>query len=159
MLDQARQNIGEPGTLAIVAVAVGALVRVVRTKKADELLARLPFTKPIPKHWLPWVALGLGALVIMLDAKLNGGIDTWAQAFNLALEGALAGAFAIAGHETVVRTPGRVKEYRASMRPDTTPEAEKPVEVPDAGAVPVVDDEVPDSEAETKPEAVKPGKS
>lgn len=113
--------------IALIAVVVGALVKTLSTEKVSALLDKLPvsFVNRIPKFALPWVSLALGVALMALDAKLNGGLATWKEALATALQGAIAGGFAIAGHEAVFKAPARIKEHRASSMPPPAPPESK----------------------------------
>ena len=88
----------------LLGVVLGGVVRLVRTKKFNVVLQKLG-VKPVPSWSLPWLSVGLGAAAQVTDAVLSGVAAS--ALLPSALEGVLAGAFAIAGHETLVRTPGR----------------------------------------------------
>src|SRR5690348_10218139 len=104
-------------TMAIIAVFVGGVVRVLKTKKMSDLLDALPFTKSIPKDLLPWLAVLLGVIITTLDGKLNGHIATWQQALEVALAGIFAGGTAVAGHETVAKALGKKKDGAPPVDP------------------------------------------
>lgn len=140
------QHLGSGGALAFVAVLVGALVRLLRTGRANAMLAKFGIG-PIPPHVLPWLALIFGAAAQLLDAYLTGAV-TMQAASLAALDGVLAGALAIAGHEAVVKAPQRRAEAKQADEPKADePKVEEPKVEPspeDAPAVEVVE------ESETK---------
>jgi hypothetical protein len=142
------QHLGSGGALAFVAVLVGALVRLLRTGRANALLAKFGIG-PIPTHVLPWLALIFGSAAQLLDAYLTGAV-TMQSASLAALDGVLAGALAIAGHEAVVKAPQRRAEAKQAAEPkveEPTPKADESKAEPspeDAPAVEVVE------ESETK---------
>lgn len=85
--------------IALIALVVGALVRLVKTDKLDEVLESLGLPA-IPKRALPWISVGLGAALAVLDAKVSGA--SWMQAATAALDGIISGAMASAGHDMLV---------------------------------------------------------
>lgn len=97
------KNATDPTTLATIALLVGAIVRILKTKKVGDLLDAIPLTKKIPKDWLPWIAVLLGVGIAIVDARINGGALTWKDALVTAVAGALAGSGAVAGHETLAK--------------------------------------------------------
>ncbi len=123
------KDVSNPLTLASIAVIVGGLVRVLRTKKVSDLLEAMPFTKSIPKTYLPWVAVLLGMVLALLDARLNAGLP-WKDSLVLALQGIFSGALAVAGHETVAKTIGRVRTGNTTPPPPPTTKTD--VNVPPA---------------------------
>jgi hypothetical protein len=108
-----------PTTLATIAVIVGGVVRLLKTKQFSEILDALPvsWVKAIPKTYLPWLAVVLGVVLTMLDAKLNGGLKTWGEALWVGLAGVLSGSMAIAGHETIAKTVERVRTGKTDPPP------------------------------------------
>ena len=126
------QHLGSGGSLAVLAVLVGFAVRLLRTGQANALLTRLGL-RGVPTHLLPWAALVLGAVGQVLDAYLGGGLDSAKAAGLAALDGVLAGALAIAGHESIVKAPERAR----ALKPADAPQPEKQEEPP-----PVVTDQV-----------------
>lgn len=103
MLDYLK-NVNSPTTLATIAVVVGMMVRVLKTKKVSDLLDSVPaaWIARVPKKYLPWVAVVLGMLITFLDAKFNTKMPT-KDAAILALNGILAGGTAIGGNETIMK--------------------------------------------------------
>lgn len=85
---------------AVAAVVIGAIVRAIKSDGAKIALANLGLP-PVPKRWLPWIALVLGALSAALDARVNG--SEWQQA---AAYGVLAAGAAITGHDLLKGVPG-----------------------------------------------------
>lgn len=100
--DQIQNLLGSGGPLVVFALVIGALIRALKSDKFNILLAALG-RKPIPPHVLPWIALGLGVVSTVLDARLKGGLG-WQEAVIAGINGLLAGGFAVAGHETVAKT-------------------------------------------------------
>lgn len=84
--------------LALVAFAVGLVVRLLKADKMNELLAKFSIP-PIPKPALPWLALLLGFVSLVVEAKIKG--KTWEEAALAGFMGILAGTTAIAGHESL----------------------------------------------------------
>lgn len=82
--------------VAALAALVHLAIRLLRTGAFEVLLAKLG-RKPVPKAWLPWLALALGTAAALLDARLGGA--AWSAAWHPAFEGLLAGALAVAGYE------------------------------------------------------------
>lgn len=102
------KNAQDPFTWMFLAVVVGAVVRILKTKAVNNILDAIPFTKRIPKDALPWVAVGLATAITFLDAKLNTGL-TWRQSAWAAVCGAVfSGGGAVGGHETVAKLVGRI---------------------------------------------------
>lgn len=109
ILDQLK-NVENPFTFVYLALVVGALVRFLKSKKVSDLLDRLPpkWLNAIPKDKLPWLAVGIGAVLAFLDAKLNAKLP-WQQSLLVALAGAvLSGGGAIGGHETIAKLLGSI---------------------------------------------------
>jgi hypothetical protein len=101
----ALKDVRNPSTMLVLALSVGALVRVLKSKKVGDILDAIPlsFVKRIPKAWLPWLSVGIGGALTMLDAKLNAGL-AWGPAMQVALMGAvLSGGAAVGGHETIAK--------------------------------------------------------
>ena len=113
------KDVTNPITLASIAVIVGGVVRVLRTKKVGDLLDAMPFTKRIPAPYLPWLAVALGMVLAFLDAKFNAGLS-WRDALLVSLAGILAGGTAVAGHETIAKTVGRVRTGNTTPPPPPT---------------------------------------
>lgn len=105
-------------SLVVLAVIIGGVVRMLRTQGADALAERIA-GKRVPRWALPWLALVLGVIVSTVDAMFGcatasapfvwGCGTTWKAAFVAAIKGAFAGAFAVAGHETVAKTAERLQ--------------------------------------------------
>ena len=132
----------DPTWTALVALIVGLLVRMLRARKFEEWIELVPWLRPIPKPYVPWIALSIGVVITAADARLNGGLTTWREALVATLQGLFAGGLAIAGHETIIKTPQRVREYRESMRPKPMSVAPPPLVVPPSAPVPKPDDDV-----------------
>lgn len=125
-------NVQNPFTLAFIALMVGGLVRMLRTKTAAQLLEAIPVSwiKPLntqERKWiLPWIAMALSVLIVFADAKINGGA-TWQQAGTLALLGLLSGGLAVGGHETIAKLVGSyVYPPKGSLPPPTAPSHDGP---------------------------------
>jgi hypothetical protein len=86
--------------IALAAVVIGALVRAIKSDGAKIALANLGLP-PIPTRVLPWIALVLGAVSGMLDAKLGG--KSWEEAVAT---GVVSAASAVFGHELLSGVPG-----------------------------------------------------
>lgn len=101
------KNPTSPATLAAIALVVGAIVRVLKGKRISDLLDALPVSwiNRIPRKVLPWLAVVLGMVIALLNAKLNEGAS-WKDAIYAGLAGVLAGSTAVAGHETVAKLIG-----------------------------------------------------
>lgn len=88
------------GWVALAAFLVGAVVRLLKTDGMKIALAYLGLP-PIPSRALPWLALVLGGVAAVLDARVAGASwDAAAQA------GVLAAALAVFGHELGSGVPG-----------------------------------------------------
>lgn len=96
------QTLGTEGFTVLIALIVGALVRLVRTDKFAAFLEAAPVFKPVPKKALPWIALILGVLILVVDGAVNGHLGK-AAILKTAVDGLFAGALAIAGHETLAK--------------------------------------------------------
>lgn len=95
------ESIPQPiGWIALAAFVIGLLVRGIKSDVMSIALAKLGLP-PIPSRALPWLALGLGALAAVLDAKVAG--STWEGA---AQSGITATALAVLGHELGSGVPG-----------------------------------------------------
>lgn len=101
-------NIQNPFTLAFIALIVGGIVRILKTKKVGDWLDALPvgFVNRIPKRALPWLATGLGVVIAYLDLVLNAHLG-WKAAIVPSFAGVLAGAAAVGGHETLAKFLGQ----------------------------------------------------
>jgi len=109
----------DPATLAMIALFVGGIVRLMKGKRASAILDAFPaaWVKAIPARALPWIAVALGVVVTAVDARLNGGLTSWREAIFVAISGVLAGGTAVAGHETVAK----LAKKKAPPTPPTTP--------------------------------------
>jgi hypothetical protein len=92
------QTLTPGGWIALVAFAVGFLVRLVKAEKLNDWLVSLGFPA-VPKKALPWVAMALGGLAMGAEA-LKAGLPL-RDAALAAGWGLASGAFAIAGNETL----------------------------------------------------------
>lgn len=101
------------GGLVLLGVVLGGVVRLLRTEKFNDVLKKFGL-KPVPSWSLPWLSVGLGAAAQVTEAVVGGG--ALSAALPAAVDGVLAGALAIAGHETIARTPAR----RAAAKPLAT---------------------------------------
>lgn len=90
--------------LMLLSVVLGGAVRLVRTNSANSLLKRLGM-RQLPSWSLPWLAIGLGAAATAAQAALS--TTSLSAVLAAAVDGVFAGALAVAGHETLVRTPSR----------------------------------------------------
>ena len=88
----------DPATLGLVSLIVGAAVRVVKSEPFGSLLTTIGL-RPVPKTWLPWLAV-LGGAAMSTTTKLEQG-EPAAHAAMLGLDGILSGLIAIGGHETI----------------------------------------------------------
>lgn len=95
------------GWVAIAALLVGAVVRLLKSDSLTVALANLGLP-PIPKRVLPWLSLVLGVASAILDVKLQG--TAWPEAVA---KGLIAGVAAIAGHELGVESMRKGKELLA----------------------------------------------
>lgn len=95
------------GTLVVIAFFCGAFVRLLRTPPALAVAARFNLEAQF-KLALPWIALALGAGGAGLEAVIEG--MPVGSALVQAFWGLVAGAVAVAGHETVAKTAKAVKD-------------------------------------------------
>lgn len=100
-----KNALGPGGWVALVAVLVGFIVRLIKADKLNDALAKWGIPA-IPKAALPWASLALGFAAMTLDAKVGGA--TWGAALAAGLTGILSGALAIAGNETVAEVGAKV---------------------------------------------------
>jgi hypothetical protein len=91
------------GWISIAAFLVGLAVRLVKTDGMKIALANLGLP-PIPTRALPWIALVLGGIAAVLDARVGG--DSWEAA---AKAGVIAASLAVFGHELGSGVPGMKK--------------------------------------------------
>ena len=105
-------------SLGVLAVAIGLTVRILKSRTMGAWLDGLPpeWLRAVPRSWLPRIAIGLGALVLLGDAYTHGGVHGWRDAANVLLSGLMAGALPVAGHEALVRT-----KTETPKAPDTDP--------------------------------------
>ena len=105
-------------SLGVLAVCIGLVVRILKSKTMGAWLDGLPpeRVKAIPRAWLPWIAVLLGAVVMVADAYSHGSIHTWREAADAMIAGLLAGSGAVAGNETLAR----------AMTPAVVPAKEEP---------------------------------
>ena len=103
------------GGLVLLGVVLGGVVRLLRTEKFNDVLKKFGL-KPVPSWSLPWLSVGLGAAAQVTEAVVGG--SALSAALPAAVDGVLAGALAIAGHETIARTPAR--RAAAKTTTDTT---------------------------------------
>lgn len=101
------------GGLVLLGVVLGGVVRLLRTEKFNDVLKKFGL-KPVPSWSLPWLSVGLGAAAQVTEAVVGG--SALSAALPAAVDGVLAGALAVAGHETIARTPAR----RAAAKPLAT---------------------------------------
>lgn len=112
-------------SLGVLAIAIGLTVRVLKSKTMGAWLDGLPpeWLRAVPRSWLPWIAVGLGALVTLGDAYGHGSVHGWRDAANVLIAGVLAGSGAVAGNETLARAIG---SKAAAVVKDETKSEEKP---------------------------------
>lgn len=106
------------GSLMLLGVVLGGVVRLLRTDKFNSVLAKLGM-KPVPRWSLPWLAIGIGAAAEAAQSLTQGA--PIGSALTSAIDGVFAGAFAIAGHETLARTPARRAEHEGSAETTLPP--------------------------------------
>jgi hypothetical protein len=94
------------------AVLVGGLVFLLKTDRFNGLLGRFGL-KPVPRHYLPWLALGFGVLHAALEARLRGA--SWELVAASAFDGLFAGALAIAGDSAPVAAGKRLLKPSAAV--------------------------------------------
>lgn len=101
------EAVSNPLTLGSIALAVGAIIRILKTKAVGDWLDALPraWLKRIPKRALPWLALALGVVLAFVDLTLNEHLH-WKAAIVPSFAGVLAGAAAVGGHETIAKLLG-----------------------------------------------------
>lgn len=131
-----KEFLGQPGIITTLAVLVYGLLRLFQTGAINRLLAKIHLP-PLPDYIIPWLALFLGAAGALLDDLIKG--MTWKSALLAAFDGLLAGAFAVAGNETVVKTPARFKAYRESQHPKAM---DKQPSLPEIPPVPPPPDDI-----------------
>lgn len=127
-----------PAALAMIAVFVGGLVRILKSKPVSSLLDAIPVSwiNRIPKGWLPWLAVLLGMVITLLDARLNAGMS-WTDALYAGLAGVLAGSTAVAGHETVAKVIGFfIYKPNGPLDPPSSPTDKAPPADKDASVPP-----------------------
>lgn len=94
----ATQQLGQGSWLALLAVVVGLLVRLVKSDRMGAALAAFGLP-PIPKRALPWLALALGFVGAMVESKISGA--SWSAAALAGAWGVFSGAGAVLGNETL----------------------------------------------------------
>ena len=121
-------TLSQTETLGTLAIVVGLVVRVLKSKRMNDWLDAAPpeWVKPIPRAWLPWIAVLLGALVTTADGWTHGSIHTWREALEVVLSGLMAGSAAVAGNETL----GRALAKPAAVVPVEPPPPEPAPETP-----------------------------
>ncbi len=97
------------GWVAVAAILVGLCVRALKSDGAKVALANLGLP-PIPTRALPWLALVLGGVGAVLDAKVHGA--PWTEA---AQAGVIAAAGAVFGHELLSGVPGVQKMLAVAL--------------------------------------------
>jgi hypothetical protein len=88
------------GWVAVAAILLGLFVRAIKSDAIKVALANFGLP-PVPTRALPWLALGLGCVGAILDAKVGGA--SWNEA---AQAGVVAAAGAVFGHELLSGVPG-----------------------------------------------------
>lgn len=111
---------------AIAAVVIGGFVRAIKSDGMTIALANLGLP-PVPKRFLPWLALILGSLAAVLDAKMLG--SSWEQS---AMLGLVATATAVLGHDLGKGVPGLGKALVFALVIGAGVTACKPAESPRA---------------------------
>lgn len=102
-----KDSLGQGGWLAVLAVLVGGIVRLLKTNRLNLILAKFSLP-PVPKRALPWIAVLLGFALAMLEAFVSGA--KLPQAVTAGLLGVLSGATAVGGDQTV----GKLVETKAT---------------------------------------------
>lgn len=93
--------------LLLVALAIGAIARLLKTSKMSRMLSDLGLP-PIPKRSLPWISAALGVVAAVVEATVRG--IAWDAALRGAVHGLLAGALATWGHEAIIESARRGQE-------------------------------------------------
>lgn len=107
-LNQLFQLISEHKWIAVMAVVIGAVVRLLKSDTP------LPFS--VPARWRSWLALGLGAVSGVLDSLMAG-----TPLLQALVEGLGSAMLAIVGHETVVEGLRKGRELFAASPKGSTP--------------------------------------
>ena len=94
----ASTQLGSAGWLLLLAAIVFGLTRLLRADMLNSLLAKFGIPS-IPAKAIPWVAIVLGFLGGMIQAKSGG--QTWGDSALMGLWGILSGTLAIGGHEAL----------------------------------------------------------
>lgn len=102
----------DPKVIALLALIVGAVVRLLKADKLNEMLATLSIPA-IPKAALPWVALSLGFAGAVFDSAMGGA--EWGAALVDGLNGIVAGALAVAGNEALKPAAHAMHEPTATL--------------------------------------------
>lgn len=130
-MEEIRSFLGTPGTVAFIGLVVGFLVRLIKTDKMNDFLAK--FSIPaIPKAALPWIALVLGVVGMQLDVYTAGSF-TWKGALVALVNGVFAGGFAVVGDQTLPKAVAKMSPGAANLifgaskkTPPTAPPAPPP---------------------------------
>lgn len=127
------KNVQHPFTLVFLATLTGAIVRILKTKKAGDLLDAIPFdfVHRIPPKALPWVALGVAGLLSFLDSWLNAKVSVGQAALQALIGMVLGGGTAIGGHETLAKLFGQTTPPSDPPPVQKTPEIPPPPKVPE----------------------------
>lgn len=97
--------------MMLIALAVGGAVRIIKTDTMSAWLEKMPpsWIGAVPKGALPWLALFLAMVVSVVDALwVSKTAGTWQEALVAVVQGVFSGSLAIAGHETLAKTVGKV---------------------------------------------------
>lgn len=124
-MNDLHQALGTGGYVGLLALGVNLIVSVLRSGKANAILAKFK-VRPIPKSWVPWLALVFGVAAGAIDAYASG--VPRVEFIRAAIEGLVAGGLAIAGYELGPRTVKRAKDARAEKagpRPSEDPKVDK----------------------------------
>lgn len=106
LLFEALKDVKNPFTLVGIAVIVGAVVRLLKTKTVGDWFAATPDWLPlnrIPKKNLPDVALFFGGLITFLDGWLNGHLSVGTSLLYAVVGAVLGGGGASIGHQVVAK--------------------------------------------------------
>lgn len=99
-----------PEHMVYIALAIGGVIKVLKTDVMSNWLNKLPVSwiNAVPKGLLPWLALFFAMAVSVVDLKLTVPASTWKDALAVTAQGVFSGSLAIAGHETIAKTVGKI---------------------------------------------------